>query len=368
MESNTNAKSRWQDQGLIERHSIDMRQFIDFRLGTLPNGMRIVEAYNGSGLTFTLLPDRGLDLWTAHYNGIPLTWISPGSPHSPDFGQSWLRQFNGGLLTTCGLTHVGPPETDSETGELRDLHGLYTRLRAGDILIQGGWNDALYTLALTGTVQESRLFGEQLRLTRTYRLALGAPVIHIADTVTNLGDTPAPLMLLYHFNLGFPLIDDGVKLHIAHESVYPRDATARAELAFWPEYQAATPHFAEQVFFHHVKVAEDNWAMAAVLKNNFGLMLEWDTTHLPYFTQWKNTRQGIYVNGFEPGNCIPEGQNAARRHGRLVWLKPGDTHTFSCRVTVLDDPAQVEAMQANLRALQATGMPAVSCALDDYAT
>lgn len=64
----------------VERHSLDMRQFIDFRQATLPNGMRIIEAYNSSGLTFTLLPDRGMDIWMAHYKGVPLTWISQGSP------------------------------------------------------------------------------------------------------------------------------------------------------------------------------------------------------------------------------------------------------------------------------------------------
>jgi hypothetical protein len=62
----------------LRKHSVDMRQFIDFRESTLPNGMRIIDCYNSSGLTFTLLPDRGLDIWTAHYKGIPLTWISQG--------------------------------------------------------------------------------------------------------------------------------------------------------------------------------------------------------------------------------------------------------------------------------------------------
>src|SRR5436190_5200314 len=128
----------------VERHSLDMRQFIDFRQSTLPNGMRIIEAYNSSGLTFTILPDRGMDIWTAHFNGVPLTWISQGSPHPADFGQTWLQQFNGGLLTTCGLTHVGPPEKDDVTGEARGIHGDYTRLRAQDIWVdrdqQGGWH------------------------------------------------------------------------------------------------------------------------------------------------------------------------------------------------------------------------------------
>ena len=96
----------------LQNHSVDMRQFVDFRESTLPSGARIVEAYNASGLAFTLLPDRAMDIWTATYKGLPLTWVSQGSPHAPDFGSAWLRQFNGGLLTTCGLNHAGQPEKD----------------------------------------------------------------------------------------------------------------------------------------------------------------------------------------------------------------------------------------------------------------
>src|SRR5215207_122913 len=114
----------WLKRELIEKHSLDMRQFMDFRESTLPNGTRIIEAYNSSGLTFILLPDRGMDIWTAHYNGMPLTWIAPGSPHPPDYGKGWMSLFNGGLLTTCGLTHVGPAEDG------RDIHGNFSRQRA----------------------------------------------------------------------------------------------------------------------------------------------------------------------------------------------------------------------------------------------
>src|SRR6476659_3858708 len=164
--------SKWTREEL-ERHSVDMRQFIDFRQSTLANGMRIIEAYNSSGLTFTILLDRGMDIWTAHYKGIPLTWISQGSPFSPDFGQTWLQQFKGGLLTTCGLTHVGPAEVGSVSGEVRDLHGRYSRLRAENVAKT--WNTdhtGLPCIELSGIVREAALFGVQLRLTRTYRLSL----------------------------------------------------------------------------------------------------------------------------------------------------------------------------------------------------
>lgn len=352
----------------LERHSVDLRQFIDFRQSTLPNGSRIIEAYNGSGLTYTILPDRGLDIWAAHYKGIPLTWIAQGSPYPPDFGLPWLRQFNGGLLVTCGLTHAGPPENDEQTGQFRDLHGLFSRLRAAHVsVVVDGWSDeSTYAIELRGAVSEATLFGEQLRLDRIYRLILGQPVIHITDTVTNVGDAPSPLMVLYHFNLGYPLVSHGVRLYAPSKHVYPRNERARSGYAHWPEYEAATPGFEEQVYFHHVNETGHGESEAALLHADFGLSFAWSSRSLPYLTQWKNARQGIYVSGVEPGNCIPEGQNAARRSGRLELLPPGASRTFHCRLTVLEGSQAVKACQERINQIQQTGAPVAGCKLEDY--
>ena len=351
-----------------ERHSVDMRQFIDFRQATLANGMRIIEAYNSSGLTFTILPDRGLDIWTANYKGVPLTWISQGSPHPPDFGMGWLRQFNGGLLTTCGLTHVGPPERDEMSGEFRDLHGQYSRLRAGAISIDRHWygeND--YSAWLNGEVAEATLFGEQLVLKRSYGLELGEPTITIWDTVTNQGDQSVPLMLLYHFNVGYPLVREGTRLHTPSAGVYPRDAAAKAGHNRWWEYKSAIPHYAEQVFFHHLKTKSNGFTKVMLGNESLALTLDWDTAGLPYFTQWKNTRQGIYVNGVEPSNCLPEGQNAARRNGRLMMLEPGQEYRSAISLSVLESKEQMRDCWVSINQLQDMGIPVAGCQLGDYA-
>lgn len=349
----------------VEQYSVDLRQFIDFRQSTLPGGQRVIDGYNSSGLTFTLLPDRGLDVWLAAYNGRPLTWISQNAPHAPDFGTAWTRQFNGGLLVTCGLRHVGPPEQDERNGEFRDLHGDFSRLPAAHIAVRGGWQDGRYTLELSGVVAEALLFGEQLRLTRTLRMALGEPSLEIVDVVENLYDTPAPLMLLHHFNFGYPLVQEGVQLHVATKQVRPRDMTARAAFGSWEHYQPATPRHLEEVYFHQVFAGEDGRAVAALASDDFGLQIEWDAAHEPYLTQWKNYRRGIYVCGVEPGNCVPEGQNRARRAGRLVLLEPGEQHTFRNQLTVLPDAEAVGAMRNRVAALRTGGTP-VSVDLADY--
>lgn len=66
----------WLDRDALARHSVEPRQWMDFRQATLPDGQRIIDATNSSGLAYTILPDRGLDVWTATYNDRPLTWIS----------------------------------------------------------------------------------------------------------------------------------------------------------------------------------------------------------------------------------------------------------------------------------------------------
>jgi hypothetical protein len=353
----------WFNRDRLDAYSLDMRQFIDFRQSTLPDGQRQIDAYNASGLTFTVLPDAGLDIWTAHYRGIPLTWISQGSPHRSDFGQTWLRQFNGGLLTTCGLTHSGPPETHPITDGGRGIHGLYSRLSAHEIAVRGGWHGNEYIMELFGAVCEGTLFGEQLRLERVYRLRLGQPVIEWQDRVTNLGDQPSPLMVLYHINLGYPLIQAGTEFTSTYHAVHPRDNAAWAGMEHWPTYDEPQPRYAEQVFFHHVKADQHGQTVAALLNGSWGLRFAWDTHTLPYLTQWKNTRRGIYVNGIEPGNCIPEGQVAARDSGRLIMLNPGETHSFGCTLTVLDGTESVAACRAEIDALRQQGTPAAGCRL-----
>jgi len=343
-----------------------MRQFIDWRAAVLDTGQRVVEGYNSSGLTLTVLPDRGLDIWLAAYNGRPLTWISQGAPHAADFGAGWLRLFNGGLLVTCGLRHVGPPEVDARSGQFRDLHGDFSLLRAYNVAVQRGWQRAQYVAEVTGEVAEGALFGEQLHLTRTMRLVLGEPSVEIIDVVENRDDAPAPFMLLHHFNFGYPLMHAGVELHVAGRAVTPRDLTAAAALHDWPHYHQATARHLEEVFFHQVLVDADQQTQAVLGATTFGVALQWDTTHAPYLTQWKNYRKGNYVCGVEPGNCVPEGQNRASHSGRLVHLAAGARHTFRNRLTVLDGAEAVAHALARLETLRAHGR-AAAIDLADYA-
>jgi galactose mutarotase-like enzyme len=196
-------------------------------------------------------------------------------------------------------------------------------------------------------------------------MVLGEPHVEIHDVVENLYDTPAPFMLLHHFNFGYPLVQEGVQLHVAAQGVRPRDMTARAAFGTWEHYSAATPRHLEEVHFHQVFAGADGKSLAALAGEDFGLQIEWDTTHEPYLTQWKNFRRGVYVCGVEPGNCVPEGQNRARRSGRLVLLEPGEQQAFTNTLTILPDAVAVGAMRNRIAELRTTGVP-TTIDLADY--
>jgi hypothetical protein len=206
-------------------------------------------------------------------------------------------------------------------------------------------------------------------LRRTIWQSLAEPDIGLSDHITNISDKPAPLMLLYHLNLGFPLIQEGSQLYVNAEKVYPRDAAAKAGYDTWARYDAPTVGYPEQVFFHHLKTNIHGFAQVLLVneEGDFGLVLSWDTNNLPYFTQWKNTRQGIYVCGLEPGNCIPEGQNAARKNGRLVMLEPGESIETYWALDILDGPGRIKPYLESYTHHQSEMIPAKNCQLDDYA-
>ena len=93
--------------------------------------LRGIDVNSGSGLQYTIMPDRGMDISLASFKGTNLVYITCNGETHPSFFEpenlGWLRTFAGGLVTTCGLTYLGSPVTDE--GEQLGLHGRFRRFR-----------------------------------------------------------------------------------------------------------------------------------------------------------------------------------------------------------------------------------------------
>lgn len=331
----------------LEGYTSDLRQLADIRLVTLEDGpergVRAALCRTGGGLAFTVLIDRGLDIGHADYQGIPLAWQSGTGAADParhePVGLGWLRTFHGGLLALCGLTTAGfsgDAPVDPANGEALGLHGRVGTIPAYDVRIDREVTDRGMTLRLHGTVDEVSLFGPKLRLQRTLEFDGGGAEIRIVDTVRNFGGLPAPLMVLYHLNFGFPLLSPVSVMTSPSARIVPRDAAAEPGLDEWNHFIAPQPGYAEQVFWHHL----DGHAgeVEATIQNpalGVGMAVRFDASTLTHLTEWKQMGFGDYVLGIEPGNCLPVGRAKAREQGALKELAPGESVTFRLSLRVI---------------------------------
>ncbi len=304
-------------------------------------GSRMAEVWNGGGLEFTVAVDRALDITACRFRGVPLAWISPAGEVHPAYyepeGLGWLRSFAGGLLTTCGLDHFGAPSDDD--GQHFGLHGRVSNVPARHLCTEPSWTEEGYCLEIRGEVRQARLFGENLVLRRRISTALGANWLRIEDTVTNEGHAPQPHMILYHFNLGFPLVSEETRLRLDSQLTEPRDADAAPGLSRWSEFQAPTPGYREQVF-HHMPRPDGHGVAQVELENRpLGLGLRWtyETAALPHLFEWKMMGEGAYVVGVEPANSSGIGGRAdARAKGDLPVLAPGESRRYAITVEAVE--------------------------------
>ena len=306
-------------------------------------GVRAVDFDTGSGFCFTVLVDRGLDIGAATWNGRALAWRAPVGEVGPAFYEphrlGWLRTFHGGLLATCGLTQAGVPNMDGD--EELGLHGRISHIPARQVNHGGRWEGDEYRFWVEGQMREVSIFGHDLCLTRRISAKLGEPRLTVEDRVENLGYAPAPHMILYHCNFGFPLLGPNSRLAAPSLKVEPRDDVAVQGVDQHATFEKPTPGYAEQCFFHHLTADEAGFVVVKLINPELGLafQLRYRREELPEFTQWKQVGQGTYVVGLEPGNCRPEGRSAARQRGALVELAPGDQRDYCLEMTILDGEA-----------------------------
>lgn len=312
-------------------------------------GSRIAWVNTGSGLRFKVLLDRGMDVADAFYNEQSLAWISHlGAtrplPHAHQ-GADWIKAFGGGLFVTCGLDHIGNPEQD-EHGH-RGLHGAFSNLPVE--LLSVKQPDPLsgdFSMHITGIIRQSQPLGLQFELKRTLSMVLGQSTLFIHDELLNRGNTPAPHMLLYHFNFGWPLVDEGSKIYWQGKWI-PRESGSANQLFkegrdFYSCPSPLNSHAGagEEAVFVDIAANQEGVCVAGIYneKRAFGIGLSFFKNQLPWLTNWQHWGKGEYVTGLEPGTHPPIGQAKARRDGSLLFLEPGEKREYQLRFDVVNQP------------------------------
>lgn len=328
--------------------------------GGLRDGVDVVEVDNGL-LRFVVVPTRGMNIWRARLGEMTLGWQSPvKGPVHPAFvclneasGVGWLGGFDE-LVARCGLESNGAPEFH-EDGRLRySLHGKIANRPAHklDLTIDGEAG----LITVLGVVDEARLFGNKLRMTSTITTRVGQPTFTITDVITNISAEPGDLELLYHINLGVPLLEPGAKFVAAFHKMAPHDDVAVGNLPDWDTYGPETPGAPEACFFYDL--ASDMEGHTQVLLHNAaakqGVSVAFNKRQLPYFIQWKNRQAFIdgYVTGLEPATNFPNNKSFEKTKGRLMVLPPGGSRTFQVTIEAHPTPESVASAKAAVEKLQ----------------
>lgn len=318
-------------------------------------GSRVAWVNTGSPLRFRVAIDRGLDIVDAFYNQHSLAWLSHGGLTVPrpdaSRGVEWLYSFPGGLMTTCGLSHMGRAEAD-EAGE-RGLHGRYSNLPAELLAVRqpelGVVNSREVArgqnreMSITGLVRESRVFGPNFELRRTISCRLGEAAIRVSDTVTNRGNTPQPHMILYHCNFGWPLVDAGTE--IVYQGVCESRGLPMDDELFNARHNyrkcagVLEKHRAggEACGFIQVRPERSGVCRVGLVNRKLGLAVElrYNKKQLPWLANWQHFGPGEYVTGLEPGTNPPVGQAGAREMNELIMLEPGEERKYELEFQVM---------------------------------
>lgn len=316
-------------------------------------GSRIAWFNTGSGFRFKLALDRSMDITEAFFNRHSLAWISnqgtaPAQPFA-DKGIDWLKNFGGGLMTTCGLSHIGGPENDKNG--TRGLHGEISNVPAEiESIIQPDLVNGNNEMSITARIKQTRVFGPHLELKRTISGTLFSPVIKIRDTVRNIGNMPTPHMLLYHFNFGWPLVDEGTEIiwdgdwksrgGELDNKIFNKDHDFKKCQPVLEEHSG----YGEAAGFIDPQ-ANNNGHYTCGLYNpslELAVTLQTKKSQLPALTNWQHWGKREYVLGLEPGTNHPIGQGKAKNEGSLRMLGPGESSAYEIELSILTDSESIQ--------------------------
>lgn len=307
-------------------------------IGGKGDGMRLFQIHNGKGLDLTVSPDRNGDITRLRYKGMNMSYLSPSGYVAPAYydsvGTNWLSSFTAGFLTTCGLNNVGTPNTDQ--GEVLPLHGSIANLPADYSYWAIEESENGTCLVVHSETKDETLFGRKLRLTREIKVSTDQNEFCIRDTIVNTGDKIEPYEILYHMNMGYPLLDEDSVIEILSAEVLPRNEHAASELAKWMHMQRPTAGYEECCYYH--KFA-DKEGRAKIYQPKLGISLEicFDAEKLDGFVEWKMMGIRDYVLGLECGNCYPDGRDVMRKEGMLKFLGPGESQEYEVCIRLKDE-------------------------------
>jgi hypothetical protein len=302
------------------------------------DGLKVIDIDNGNGLFVTLLEGRCLDIASVKYKGVNISFLAKAgyveASHTNVMHGEFERYFQAGMLYTCGLSTFGPASI--KDGATMPAHGRIGITPASDVSASVDWDNGV--IKVSGDMTQAALFGQNLTLHREITIPLFGGDINIEDTVTNNGFTDEDMMILYHFNFGYPMLSEHLKISVDNSKVEPRDEAAASGVDKWNTFEAPTPARPEEVFYHYPVKGKEGLTRVNLVNDeiNIKAQIAFDTDELPELVQWKSMMSGDYALGIEPATARVGGYSAEKEAGRVITLAPDESRTFHLTLSLMD--------------------------------
>lgn len=301
-------------------------------IGGKGDGMRLLQVRNASGLAFTVAVDRCADIYRLSFQGVNMGFFSPSGYVAPAYyqeaGKGFLKSFTAGFLTTCGLNNAGAPSKDGD--EELPLHGTIGNTPAERIW----WTESEDSIDVHAVINDSCIFGRKLLLRRVLSCGKEENWLKISDTVENQSDRVEPIMLMYHINMGYPLLSEKARVEIPSTHVELGDAAVKTDV--WKRITAPIPNKQEACYRHYYEESETATASIVNPEIGKGVRISFDPKDFPCLIQWNMFACRDYALGLEPRNFQNGGKAAARERGELFLLQPGQSKTYEVQVNFFE--------------------------------
>lgn len=256
------------------------------------NGVNAIICKN-ERLSFTILESMALDIYDLSFAGNNISFISKNglvsrnlaNTHAYDFSKS----FSGGFLYTCGLDNIGKPEDN------KLLHGSFSSIPAHITKEKTLLDNDKIVLEVEGEIYDTALFSNDVMVVRNYKIYSNK--IMLTDKVINRDFKDRDIIMLYHFNIGYPMLDTCTKF-----SANINNTICRTENCVLEKYDIMNEpidNCSEEVFIHSIDEDSANVEVANI-KLKLKIRFSYDTKFLKYLMEWKSMQSRDYVLGIEP--------------------------------------------------------------------
>ena len=306
--------------------------------------IQLAEFYNATGLRFSVVPDRCMDLWDLSYKGINFSFQSKNGLTSPQAytpaDGEFAEQWPGGMLVTCGLDNVGGHASE---GGVFPTHGRISHVPAKNFGTQTYWDGERYVLRATGEVHQTKMYSRHLSIRRTIETALDEKVIKFHDVITNFEAEDEPYQMLYHFNFGYPLLqaDSCVRF-------------SKADLSAMNDISNDSVHMMDPVdgrgeeMYFYTNLGERACGVIYNEALELGAYIAFDTKNLPNCLEWKNMKSHDYVLALEPSNTFALNRDDARKAGKIAVLPAYSSVENHLELGILDGLTEIREFVKNL--------------------